>query len=294
MKAKNWDKEKENKVLLFTWIFVLAFLLLAFGIFISYQPVTVSFIHVGQGDACLISAGYDGNVLIDGGDDGSGFILEDYFRVKNIAELDAVFLSHFHEDHVQGVLELMESDFPIEKIYISEYRSRTELEEKTLALAKEKKIPVFRLKATEEVRLGSADYQVISQKAYATEDSLNEMSMILRVAYQDTAVLFTGDIERSDANRLAEKAGAELDADILKIPHHGGASSLSRELLSACDPDWAVISVGSNSYGMPSDAVLAELLAMDTGIFRTDRDGTVVMTLGKDGVRNISYTPQWR
>ncbi len=294
MKAKNWDKEKENKVLLFTWIFVLAFLLLAFGIFLFYQPVTVSFIHVGQGDACLISAGYGGNVLIDGGDDGSGFILEDYFRVKNIAELDAVFLSHFHEDHVLGVLELMEDDFPIEKIYISQYQSRTELEEEILNLAKEKKIPVFRVQDDEEIRIGKADYRVISQEPYTQEDNLNDMSMILRVNYQETSVLFTGDVERSNADKVQREDGKPLKTDILKVPHHGGASSLSQEFLASCDPDWAVIPVGSNHYGMPSDAVLAELLAMDTGVFRTDRDGTVVMTLGKDGVRNISYTPQWR
>ena len=291
---KRSSREQENKIILGVWIFVLAFLLLSCVIFLVKKPVTVSFIKIGQGDAALISAGREGNVLIDGGDDGAGFLLKNYLELQNVEELDGVFLSHFHKDHVNGILELMLDGFPIKKLYLSEHPSHTELEEEMLKLAEKQGIPIVRVKEGDILQLGKATYRVISQNPYTNEENLNDMSMILRVEYGESSVLFTGDMEKSGAGKLAEDQGEDLEADVIKIPHHGGASSLNREFLEAASPTWAVISVGSNNYGMPSEVVLAELLALHIGIYRTDRDGTVVVTLGKDGVRNISYTPQWR
>ncbi len=293
-KDSRWHQNKEKQLLLAAWIVALVFLLIAWILFIWLRPVSVSFLDVGQGDACLIQAGKGGTVLIDSGDGDQGDVLLDYFSLQNISGLDAVILSHFHEDHVLGALGLLRNHFPIGCFYISEYESGTELEQELMQLASERNIPVFRLRKSEEISLGKARYRVIGQEEYRGKDNINNMSMVLRVEYGATAFLFTGDLERGAAKRLAAAEGEALKADVLKVPHHGGISSVQEDFIDACDPTWAIISVGAeNSYGEPSGPMLSYLRKRDVGIWRTDRDGTVVMILGKNGIRNITYYRQW-
>ncbi len=291
----DWDKIQERKVILLIWIFTIFLLLFSLLMFSSTQPITVHFISITQGDACLIRAGRGGTVLIDGGDVGTGTTLENYFAIQNVRQLDAVFVSHFHQDHISGIIELLESDFPISQIYISQHPSHTEFEDELLHITKEKDIPVTRLKESQELILGKATYRVISQEPYKSEAEFNNMSMILRMDYKSNSFLFTGDIEKDASERLVAQKNSSLDVDVLKIPHHGGASSASGDLLSATTPEYSVISIGQeDQYGNPADITLAYLLRTDSKIYRTDRDGTITMTLGKTGIKNISYSKQWR
>ena len=79
------------------------------------------------------------------------------------------------------------------------------------------------------------------------------------------------------------------------MPHHGGSSSVQRSFLEACGPKWAVVSAGTdNQYRDPSDNMLSDLLENGTGIWRTDRDGTVVMTLGEHGIKRVENSNKWR
>ncbi len=279
---------KEKVMIAVLWVFASLFLALCIICFVRFRPTTVSFIDIGQGDACLIRAGREGNVLIDSGDEGSGTVLRNYFRLQNMRELDAVFLSHFHADHVTGVMELMESGFPIKKIYIAAYTGTPELEPLVLNLAEEKHIPVQRLAAGETVSCGEARYEVLSPSREIADDNLNNSSMILRMECKNTSFLFTGDIEADASLILTAESGDKLSCDVLKVPHHGGKSAAREELIRACDADFAVISVAAdNTYHEPSDAMLYLLQKENTGIFRTDRDGTIVMTLGDSGILNV-------
>lgn len=279
---------KEKIIIAILWIFASLFLALCIVCFIRFRPTTVSFIDIGQGDACLIRAGREGNVLIDSGDEGSGAVLRSYFRLQNMRELDAVFLSHFHADHVSGVMELIDSGFPIKKIYIAAYTGTSELEPLVLGMAEKSNIPVQRLGAGETVSCGEANYEVLSPSREGADDNLNNFSMVLRMECKNTSFLFTGDMESDASLILSAENGDKLHCDVLKVPHHGGKSAAREELIRACGADFAVISVAAdNTYHEPSDAMLYLLQKENTGIFRTDRDGTVVMTLGDSGILNV-------
>ena len=285
-----WEKRQELKIILLVWLSVLILLGISLLIYHATPPVTVHFIDIGQGDSCLIKGGKNGTILIDGGDVDSGITLESFFSVQNVNSLDGVFISHFHEDHLLGIIELLENKFPISYLYFSEHPSHTEYEKKIMQLAEKHRIPIKRLKTGDTLTLGKLTYHVISQEPYENEDSFNNMSMILKATYGDSSILFTGDIEKDGSARLLEKRSSALDVDVLKIPHHGGASSASLELLEATSPEYSVISLGlDNPYGNPSPVTLAYLLKVDSKIYRTDRDGTISMTLGKKGIKNISY-----
>lgn len=107
--------------------------------------------------------------------------------------------------------------------------------------------------------------------------SLNNSSLVLKLVYGQTELLFTGDIDsKVEAGLVEEKA--DIGADILKIAHHGSGYSTTEAFLELVKPQAAVISVGKNNFGHPSQKVLDRLDACKIKVFRTDEDGAVILT----------------
>ncbi len=263
--------------------------------YVWLKPVSVSFLDVGQGDACLIQGGRGGNVLIDGGDEGSGITLTGYLAKQNVRKLDGIFLSHFHEDHALGVLELLRTGFAVKQIYLSIIPSHTEMEEELLYLAKEQDIPITRLGIGDSVTLGRVRYDVVWPTERAQFMKENNQSMVLRAEYGENRILFTGDIEMSAQSELALDHKEKLTAQILKVPHHGGESSAHLPFLRAVHSRFAVIGVGvDNYYEHPHPKMLDNLNAIGAQVLRTDKDGNVKVVLGKDKIKRIEITEKWR
>ena len=291
---KERNKKYEKRLLLILWCFAATFLIFSIVVFVLSKPVTVSFLDIGQGDACFIQAGRDGNVLIDGGDEGSGTKIGTYMDINNVKSLDAVFVSHFHKDHAKGIEELLLSGRQIERLYIPTFESGAELEDSIIKTAREKQIPLVRLKPGEEVEIGEMKYQVLWPDQSEHSEDLNDDSMVIKVVFGETEILFTGDIENITERKLLAKENDNLDVDILKVAHHGSKTSSTESFIEACSPEYAVISVGKNNkYKEPAETTLECLEEQEVDVWRTDRDGTVVMTLGRDKVKNVSYTEKW-
>lgn len=288
------NRRIEGRVLLISWCFAVVFLIFSIVVFVLSKPVTVSFLDIGQGDACIIQAGRDGNVLIDGGDEGSGSKIGTYMDINNIKSIDAVFVSHFHKDHAKGIEELLLSGRQIERLYVPAFESGAELEESITEIVREQQIPLVRLEPGMEIEIGEMKYQVLWPNRADHSEDLNDDSMVIRAVFGETEILFTGDIEKITERKLLAKAKDNLDVDILKVAHHGSKTSSTEQFIEACSPEYAVISVGKNNkYKEPAEATLERLEEQETDVWRTDRDGTVVMTLGRDKVKNISYTEKW-
>lgn len=257
--------------------------------------VTLSFVDVGQGDSCLIQAGRGGNVLIDGGDTGSGETLTRYLGMVGVRELDAAVISHFHSDHCAGITELIRGGFPIRMLYLPRFETDTEEERELLQAAKDAKILMRRLRAGETFSAGKVKLHVLWPEEKGELFRLNNQSLILRMDYAETSVLFTGDSEAASQSELVPERAEELRADILKVPHHGGKGAVYRSFLYAVEPKVAVIEVGTdNYYGHPSEEMLTELSQMGTEVYRTDRDGVVQINLNKKGIKKIKTTDKWR
>ena len=116
-----------------------------------------------------------------------------------------------------------------------------------------------------------------------TESPLNNNSLVLKLVYGNTSVLFTGDIEE-DAERLMLDDNVDVEADVLKVAHHGSGGSTTKEFLEAVNPKAAVISVGKNNFGHPAERVLYELSEKGIMVFRTDERGAVIL---KSNVKEI-------
>ena len=109
-----------------------------------------------------------------------------------------------------------------------------------------------------------------------SNSNLNNASAVVRITYGKTVMLFTGDAEQVIENQLLNSG---IDADVLKVGHHGAGSASSSSFIKAVSPDIAVISVGEgNSYGHPHADTLAILNEVGANIYRTDEQGTIVVT----------------
>ena len=121
---------------------------------------------------------------------------------------------------------------------------------------------------------GSASWKVLHINSERTNDA-NDSSIVIELTYNTTKYLFMG-----DASTDVEKSRTWNDIDVLKVAHHGSDSSTSQDFLKQIKPEYAIISVGRNDYGHPTDTVLKNLENIE--LYRTDKNGTIwIVTDGK-------------
>ena len=248
---------------------------------------------MGQGDAAVISA-YDGKTyLVDGGGMyGREFgknvgqtILLPYLESLGTHRVDAAFLSHPDADHMTGLLELME-EMSVEGLYVAAYPYEETKDLEFLRETVEKNaVAVY----TVENEVSSADgaweclYPMKNVVLRDVDD--NHGSLVLKYHCGGREILFAGDMTTEDEHLLLQRGG-DVSADILKVAHHGSKYSSSTEFLTAADAETAIISCGENNiYGHPHKETLERLGSAE--IHRTDREGTILVTIGQDGAYSI-------
>lgn len=242
-------------------------------------PFAVSFLNVGQGDSTLIRA--DGHfLLVDSGSAGQEQAVIQALRRNGCSRLDAVIVTHPHEDHM-GALPVILREVPAESVcYAPVPESALENPAADCAWKEAAGLHRRKIRAGECFSLGKANVRVLGPLGSSFEN-LNNCSVVLRITYGKIAVLLTGDAEREEEFSLLRQRVC-LRADILKCGHHGSRTSSSLPFLRAVHPRYAVISCGKgNAFGHPHAATLRHLRLGRAGVFRTDRQGTVQM--GSDG-----------
>lgn len=241
------------------------------------ENLTVHFIDVGQGDSELLQ--FNGkNILIDGGDRDAGTIVECYLRSHGVSSLDLIVATHPHDDHICGLLTIF-NDFPVGQVLDSGQEHTTSTFETYLNLIDQKNIPFSTAERGQTIDLDpSLKIEVLSPPATLFEGNLNQNSIVLKVTYEKISFLLTGDAN-CDAEESIMAAGSDLKSTVLKVGHHGSASSTCMPFLNEVRPEVAVIEVGpGNSYGHPTQQTLTALQNTGTKIYRTDLDGDIVVT----------------
>lgn len=234
----------------------------------------VHFIDVGQSDAALVLC--DGQaMLIDGGNRGDSSLIYSYLEQRGIDHLDYMVCTHPHEDHVGGLAGALNyATVGVALAPVEDYDSQVFGNFKKYLEKQEKQVTVPA--AGDTFFVGSAEVTVTGPTGMETGSRLNNTSIVLRVVYGNTSFLFTGDAEREEEQAILE-AGYELQSTVLKVGHHGGATSTTYPFLREIAPEYAVISVGEgNSYGHPTEDVLSRLRDADVEVYRTDQQGTII------------------
>lgn len=243
----------------------------------SSNKMLVHYIDVGQGDSTLIQVN-NKNMLIDAGPKESKDKLFNYLDKLNIKTLDYVVATHPHEDHIGNMAEVIKK-YTIGSFYAPKVTSTTSSFEKmTEALAmKDLKINVIKSNS-KNIDLGSNTVTTVMSPSKDSYEDLNNYSPIIKIQFGDTSFLFTGDAERLVEEEVLA-AGFDVNADVLKVGHHGSNSSTSSKFLDSVKPKISVISVGANNtYNHPTKKTLDSLNKSKTTIYRTDLDSTVVIS----------------
>lgn len=253
---------------------------------------------VGQGDAALLRLPKGENVLIDGGPKWPGFdsgerIIAQYLTKEGIRHLDAVILTHPHDDHLGGLIAILEN-FEIRRVIHSPIITQSNLTNTFCELIRTKEITQTIVMDNNSLFFPGVRLDLIAGSGLKNlkpdDDDINNSSMITRVAFGQNRLLFMGDVE-SETEQVLLRSGHPIVCDGLKVAHHGSATSTTLSFLNRTNPRISVISAGrKNRFGHPSKIVLDRLQKMNVQIHRTDLQGAVIFE--SDGTK-LTHV-QWR
>lgn len=235
----------------------------------------VHFIDVGQADCSLIIC--DGEtLLIDGGNVADSSLVVSYLLSEGVEELDYVINTHAHEDHVGGLNGPLNKFTVTEAVFAPETGADTDCYNDFLTAVEKQGLELTVPEAGDSFELGSSLVTFIAP-IHEEYSNLNNTSIVVKITYEETSFLFTGDIER-EAEEDILAAGFDISADVLKVGHHGSETSTTYPFLREVMPEIAVISVAEGKYGHPAEAVLSRFRDSDTRVYRTDMQGHIKIT----------------
>lgn len=246
--------------------------------------LSVHFIDVGQGDATLIMAPSGARILIDAGPLDSEEVLLSYLAAYNVTHLDALVVSHSDSDHCGSADDVLRA-IDVDLVVHSGFYKDTPAYADFLEAVQDEGCPVLTRDTLDEGQyLDLADdliVQVLS--AYREAHDSNSASIVLKITYGSEDLLFMGDAPSGVEDWTMRNY--DMDAEVLKVAHHGSYSSSSQEFLDEATPRYAVIfCAAGNDYGYPHDEVLERLGAVGAEVIRTDQVGSIVLQSDGDSM----------
>lgn len=275
----------------------------------KFRDCQIVFVDVGQGDCLHIKTLNGKNILIDSGGSTNKNVgkkvLLPYLLKNGVDKIDMVIITHLHSDHYQGIVDL-KGQIEIEKLCIFEgYRNEEDKISLDTGIKKENIIYVkkgdciFPDESTDTLKNKKPDkkscwIEVLYPQSFSNyteiienlkERDENEMSLILKVHYNDLSILMTADLTGEGEKKLCKTYGYSgntvLKCDVLKVSHHGSRYSSTEEFLTAVSPVISVIQVGKNNFGHPHMNTIEKFQKRDIMIYRNDLQGAVGLTYNK-------------
>ena len=244
----------------------------------QYGVLTALTLDVGQGESVILTSGGE-TALVDCGSSNSykdpGGLAADTLHSMGVRELSAVVVTHYHADHTNGLYEVLRR-IPVQTIYLPDIEDEYGVRERLVSLAEEKGAQVTYV--TKETADTLGDTVLTIYPPVQSGGDLNELGLTALASAGDFDLLITGDMSGSTEKKLVETY-ALPDMEVLVVSHHGSRYSSNIRFLKSVTPEAAVISVGDNNYGHPSEETLQRLLAVGADIWRTDQQGTIRITV---------------
>jgi len=242
--------------------------------------LTLAFMDVGQGDAIFVEAPNGNQMIIDGGPNAAilrelGNLMPFYDRT-----IDVLVITNPDTDHYAGFLDVLER-YEVAMVIESGVRSDTTtyaaFERAVAAEGADKVIAKRGMNLVLDPENGANFEIIFPDQDVSSGFSSNDGSIVARLVYGNTSIMFTGDTTQKVEKRLLRTEATPLKSDILKAAHHGSKTSSFKDFVAAVSPAHAVISVGRNNrYKHPSPETLETLTALKVPVLRTDKMGTII------------------
>lgn len=257
----------------------------------ALQELEIHFLDVGQGDCTLVTCGGE-SLLIDAGDNEQGIKVQNYLQKQGIDFLDYVLCTHPDADHIGGI-DVVLYKFDCGTLFMTGEERDTKTYRDVAEVMKEKGCQKTLPVVGDQYTLGDATFTMVGP--YREDETGNNNSIAILLAHGENTFLFTGDAEEEEELDMLF-GDTPLSADVYKAGHHGSSTSSCQEFLDAVQPAYVVISCGvDNSYGHPHAESMNRFRAMGVQIFRTDEQGTVMVTSnGKELTWNCSPSDTWQ
>lgn len=261
-----WKEKKDQKEIvsinklcvLMSFVIMVAEILCCCTFNDSGFDIKCVYLDVGQGDSSLIMTGEGYTVMIDTGTPGKTDKVISSLRSYGINKIDLLILTHFHEDHVAGTVDVLEG-FEVKDLWCLDSTDNYIIQGIENA-AKENKTEVTHANEGDKVTLGESillEIKILCAYAEGSIEDENENSLIVLASYMDFSALYMADAGYKTEEYLLKNYGKEINCDILKVGHHGSDSSSTEEFINASAPQIAVISCEKNNvYGHPHSKVL--------------------------------------
>src|SRR3989344_5675637 len=242
--------------------------------------LAVYFFNVGQGDSIFIASKDGTQILIDGGPNSR--VLGELAKAMPYYDdsIDLVVLSHPHADHLSGLIDVLKR-YKVGKVVESGVIYRTPEHDAFEEIASQKNIQRIDIEHPSIITFGGVTLKILYPNVSfenKTVKNVNETSLVILLEFEGKKILFTGDAGKAKEDKLLAEGVLE-DVDVLKVGHQGSKFSSSANFLNKILPEYAVIEVGKNSYGHPTEEALSRLATVGAKIFRTDSDGTVTLEI---------------
>lgn len=241
-------------------------------------------LDVGQGDAILLDTPDNKHILIDGGPDNS--VLSQLQRALpvGVKELTAIISTHDDADHLSGINQVIQH-YTVDKIILSGAVDSTQTYKTFVSLVAKYNIPLEKVHAGASIDEGDLHgvviWPLVSQDGRQPVEQ-NTISVVVYWQYGEETILTEGDAQAEQEQQMLG-TGFIRPVDILKVGHHGSATSSTESFLKALSPKLAVISVGrNNTYNLPNPGVIDRFKRLGIPVVRTDQHGTIEITITKN------------
>lgn len=243
----------------------------------SYHDLTAHFIDAGQGDATLFQYSSDDEsytILYDAGNWNRQDVVH-YLSKQNISYIDLIIISHPHADHIGQLAQIMNT-FEVGEVWMSGNTTTSRTFQSALEAVLASGANYYEPRAGEVFDIGNLVLEVIHPEQLTGK--LNEDSISVRMTYGDISFLLTGDAFKQDELAMLQRTD-QIQAQILRLGHHGSDTSSHPRFLEAVQPEVAIYSAGlNNQYGHPHQEVIERIQQMGIPLYGTDVHGTIIVT----------------
>jgi len=254
-------------------------------------------LDVGQGEGIYICDGNGHDYFVDGGSSDVSKVGEyrilPFLLCRGIKKIDGWFVSHCDEDHISGLLEIMESGYLIKRIYLYEKVTVDDALKNLLFTAEKCGIQVVYLDTGEGLKTKGVEFLCMNlpmdSGEKSADDKKNDNSLILKVQFgkEEFSALLAGDIGSGIEDELSDEWELE-EIFIFKATHHGSKNSNGENILNEMKPGITMISCGEgNRYGHPHEEALQRIRNIKSRIYRTDENGQMTFIFKKNTVRYV-------